>query len=92
MAKAPPPELLLFFDHGDPATAKARSLVDGVVADQIISVRELNARDATVGPLITRYEVCELPTVVLLRGRKQVWAGAGKGLTRTALLKALELR
>jgi hypothetical protein len=82
-------ELLIFWKDHCPASTAARAVVAAVGAELRIPVQELFARDAHVGPWITRYEICEVPTVALRQGRTLVWS-TGTPLTKAALTRRLK--
>lgn len=84
-------EILLFWKDDCPDSARALEEVSAVARTLDIAMRPLFARETAVGPLITRYEVCELPTVVVLQSRRVVWLGTGKAIRSPALRSRLEL-
>lgn len=87
MPRTRPPAVQLYFLHDGPIQfhTKEEQVVDQVAVEHEVAVTWLNARSAEADPYILKFNITELPTLVIYNARQQQ-------LTRTVLLTGADLR
>lgn len=87
-----PPVLQLFFFHtnGCELCQKIAPSVTNLAQSQDIPLTMVHAPDRENGPLISRYMVSEIPTVLLLHNGKIVIESAGPKLATKAILQYIQ--
>lgn len=88
--KAPVLQLLFFHTNGCEDCKKVAPSVTTLAREQNIPLTMVHAPDRENGPLISRYMVSEIPTVLLLHDNKIAIESTGPKLATKALLQYLE--
>lgn len=88
--RQPPFQLLYFHTNGCGACEALMPTVTAFAQAQSLPLVLVHAPDRSNGPLISRYEITEIPTVLLLRDGKIAVESPGTHFAKKAILTYLE--